>query len=159
MRLIDADALIGELQKDEERFDKEAEDCRKNSRNYTDCYMQAMSSRADGIRDAIIEVYDAPTIDLTDRLDEAYACGYTDAEAKFYNPVVHGEWIYDANGYDYGLPAWKCNRCGCINANIPPRIMTKESKPNYAPVNPNAFSGSNFCPNCGAKMDGEREGE
>lgn len=64
MRPIDADALIVELQKDEERFDKEAEDCRKNARNYTDCYMQAMSSRADGIRDAIIEVYDAPTIDV-----------------------------------------------------------------------------------------------
>ena len=64
MRLIDADALIAELQKDEERFDKEAEDCRKNSLNYTDCYIQAMSSRADGIRDAIVEVYDAPTIDI-----------------------------------------------------------------------------------------------
>ena len=63
-RYIDADALIAELQKDEERFDKEAEDCRKNSRNYTDCYMQAMSSRADGIRDAIIEVFDAPSIDI-----------------------------------------------------------------------------------------------
>ena len=61
---IDADALIAELQKDEERFDKEAEDCRKNSRNYTDCYMQAMSSRADGIRDAIVEVDDAPSIDI-----------------------------------------------------------------------------------------------
>lgn len=63
-RYIDADALIAELQKDEERFDKEAEDCRKNSRNYTDCYMQAMSSRADGIRDAMIEIYDAPSIDI-----------------------------------------------------------------------------------------------
>lgn len=64
MRLIDADALKDELQKDEERFDNEAKDCRKNSRNYTDCYMQAMSSRADGIRDAIVEVYDAPSIDI-----------------------------------------------------------------------------------------------
>ena len=66
-RYIDADALIAELQKDEERFDKEAEDCRKNSRNYTDCYMQAMSSRADGIRDAMIEIYDAPSIDIVRR--------------------------------------------------------------------------------------------
>lgn len=63
-----------------------------------------------------------------------------------------GEWVYDANGYDYGLPAWKCDKCGCINANIPPKIMTKDGKPNYAPVNPNSFSGSNFCPNCGARM-------
>lgn len=79
MRLIDADALIAELQKDEERFDKEAEDCRKNSRNYTDCYMQAMSSRADGIRDAIVEVYDAPSIDIV-RCKECKHWRNTDAE-------------------------------------------------------------------------------
>lgn len=72
-RYIEADALIAELQKDEERFDKEAEDCRKNSRNYTDCYMQAMSSRADGIRDAIVEVHDAPSIDIV-RCGECYMC-------------------------------------------------------------------------------------
>ena len=65
-----------------------------------------------------------------------------------------GEWVYNPNAYDYGLPAWECDQCGCINANIPPRIMTKDGKPNYAPVNPNSFSGSNFCPNCGAKMEG-----
>ena len=78
-RYIDADALIAELQKDEERFDKEAEDCRKNSRNYTDCYMQAMSSRADGIRDAIVEIYDAPSIDIVRCQD----CKY---------------WVYHFNG-------------------------------------------------------------
>ena len=78
-KYIDADALIAELQKDEERFDKEAEDCRKNSRNYTDCYMQAMSSRADGIRDAMIEIYDAPSIDIV-------RC----AECKYYE----ADWCY-----------------------------------------------------------------
>ena len=78
-RYIDADVLIVELQKDEERFDKEADDCRKNSRNYTDCYMQAMSSRADGIRDAIVEVYDAPSIDIVRCQD----CKY---------------WVYNFNG-------------------------------------------------------------
>ena len=69
-----------------------------------------------------------------------------------------GEWVYNPDAYDYGLPAWECDQCGCINANIPPRIMTKDSKPNYAPVNPNAFSGSNYCPNCGAKMGGDSDG-
>ena len=90
MRLIDADALIAELQKDEERFDKEAEDCRKNSRNYTDCYMQAMSSRADGIRDAIIEVLDAPSIDIVRCAECKWAkangtyqwCGRLDSTAR-----------------------------------------------------------------------------
>ena len=93
-RYIDADALIVELQKDEERFDKEADDCKKNSRNYTDCYIQAMSSRADGIRDAIVEVYDAPSIDI---------------EPK------RGEWIVYEGGWkdlDYYPPKCKCNQCG-----------------------------------------------
>ena len=62
MRPIDADALIDELQKDEAKFDKEAEDA-QNDPSYTECYSDAMWSRANGIRDAIIEVYDAPTID------------------------------------------------------------------------------------------------
>ena len=61
MRIIDADALIDELQKDEAKFDKEAEDA-QNDPSYTECYSDAMWSRANGIRDAIIEVYDAPTI-------------------------------------------------------------------------------------------------
>lgn len=90
MRLIDADALIGELQKDEERFDKEAEDCRKNSRNYTDCYMQAMSSRADGIRDAIIEIHDAPTIDAVS--------------------VMRGAWIERIGGISKEL-FYQCSKC------------------------------------------------
>ena len=63
MRPIDADALIDELQKDEAKFDKEAEDAQNNP-SYTECYNDAMWSRANGIRDAIIEVYDAPTIDV-----------------------------------------------------------------------------------------------
>lgn len=62
MRLIDADALIDELQKDEAKFDKEAEDA-QNDPSYTEGYSDAMWSRANGIRDAIIEIYDAPTID------------------------------------------------------------------------------------------------
>ena len=65
MRIIDADALIDELQKDEAKFDKEAEDA-QNAPSYTECYSDAMWSRANGIRDAIIEVYDAPTIDAVE---------------------------------------------------------------------------------------------
>ena len=47
--------------------------------------------------------------------------------------VVHGEWI--ATHKQCG---WKCSLCGTEY-----RMMKK----------------SNYCPNCGAKMDGEREGE
>ena len=63
MRPIDADTLVVELEKDEAFFDKEAEEARENSNNCTEGYANAMQSRVDGIRDAIIEIYDAPTID------------------------------------------------------------------------------------------------
>ena len=65
-RLIDADALIVELEKDENRFDREAEDGERNPQTCTDGYAKAMWSRANGIRDAIISIYDAPTIDAVE---------------------------------------------------------------------------------------------
>lgn len=47
-------------------------------------------------------------------------------------PVVHGRWILNVNiGYD-------CSRCGRNN----PGFNCK----------------SHYCPNCGAKMDGEKDG-
>ena len=46
-------------------------------------------------------------------------------------PVVHGKWI---NG--------RCNKCG-------------EHAPFWAMAS--TYYTSNFCPNCGAKMDGHRE--
>lgn len=61
--------------------------------------------------------------------------------------VVHGEWIgYNADkGSDWlrfdGEPIFLvCNKC-------------------HGMVMNNASLHWNFCPNCGAKMDGEREGE
>lgn len=66
MRLIDANALIAELKKDEERFDREAEDGEQNPQNCTAGYAEAMWSRANGIRDAIISIYDTPTIDAVE---------------------------------------------------------------------------------------------
>lgn len=58
--------------------------------------------------------------------------------------VAHGEWHYNENGRDFGLGAWACSCCGTCNHNIP-------GNPN---MNPYIWSGSKFCPNCGAKMDG-----
>lgn len=59
-------------------------------------------------------------------------------------PVVHGKWYYNENGRDFGLGAWACSCCDTCNHNIP-------GNPN---INPYIWSGSKFCPNCGAKMDG-----
>ncbi len=62
-------------------------------------------------------------------------------------PVVHGKWVWDKNGMDFGLGAWHCSECACRNNNLP--LNSKMS--------PLAFSGSKYCPNCGAKMDGGDE--
>ena len=62
MRPIDADALILELEKDAQLFDKEAAHAQHNPSEYMEGYATAMWSRANGIRDAIIEIYNAPTI-------------------------------------------------------------------------------------------------
>ena len=56
----------------------------------------------------------------------------------------HGYWVLDPDGMDWNIPAWKCSECHCKNDNIPP---------NLEKTNPLRWSGSKFCPNCGAKMD------
>ena len=123
MRPIDADALIDELQKDEAKFDKEAEDA-QNDPSYTECYSDAMWSRANGIRDAIIEIHDAPTIDVSttwipcsERLpsedEEVLVCDKDGTmevcDLEKFGPVRGGglKWA-DKNGYECWLDvvAW-----------------------------------------------------
>ena len=60
-------------------------------------------------------------------------------------PVVRGRWVYNPNGMDWNLGAWQCSVCKCNNNNLPGNDK----------YNPYIFQGSNYCPNCGAKMDGE----
>ena len=59
-------------------------------------------------------------------------------------PVVHGEWIWDIDGMDWGIGSWKCKNC--------------HARPNTywqcdSTINPLMFASSSYCPNCGAKMD------
>lgn len=62
-----------------------------------------------------------------------------------------GHWVYDENGMDWNLPAWKCDQCHARNDNIPPAIKYNDG---YRKVgNPLMWQGSKFCPNCGAKME------
>ena len=61
--------------------------------------------------------------------------------------VRHGHWKYNPNGMDWGIGAWECSLCRCRNDNLP---MDEK-------INPRIWAGSKFCPNCGAKMDGERK--
>lgn len=53
-----------------------------------------------------------------------------------------GKWIWNPNGMDWGLGAWECSECACRNNSLP---MNSN-------MNPLMFSGSNYCPNCGAYM-------
>lgn len=55
-----------------------------------------------------------------------------------------GEWLWDKDAIDWNIGAWVCSNCHARNNNIP-EIKT---------ITPNSWSGSNFCPNCGARMKG-----
>lgn len=63
-------------------------------------------------------------------------CG--DSTPVEYSPVVHGRWIHTKiEDDDWGgtFHSWKCSACGYSAGHNP--------------------TGTNYCPNCGAKMDGE----
>ena len=64
------------------------------------------------------------------------------------NVREHGEWIYYPNGTDFGIGAWMCSLCGCRNLNLG----------THADIKPMLFSGSRFCPHCGAIMGMRKEG-
>lgn len=57
------------------------------------------------------------------------------------DPIRHGEWIgTEFDGYADGYPVfyeWKCSVCGCL---------VEDDEPTW-----------NYCPNCGARMDGGEE--
>lgn len=78
-----------------------------------------------------------------------YTDGYEEAVDKVEDfpaadvaEVVHGEWVGTADGYADGelvYDMWNCSECGYDADGA-------EEKPDW-----------NYCPNCGAKMDGERK--
>lgn len=70
-------------------------------------------------------------------------------------PVRHGQWVYDPNGMDWGLPAWVCSECHQKNDMIPTHIWGKDSM--IRVTKPLRWAGSKFCPNCGARMERKEE--
>lgn len=60
MKLIDADVLIDQLNKEADSMSEEA--CSIVFINPDDVYSQVMNGRANGIRDAIIEMINAPEV-------------------------------------------------------------------------------------------------
>ena len=62
---------------------------------------------------------------------------------------VEAEWVWDTDGMDWGIGAWKCSRCRAM----PPAWWNTER------TSPMTKSGSRYCPNCGACMKGVCEKE
>ena len=62
-------------------------------------------------------------------------------------PVRHAFWYWDKDGMDWNIGAWRCSACH----NRPNTIWETEKNPR-----PQMWSGSTYCSNCGAKMDGEK---
>ena len=58
-----------------------------------------------------------------------------------------GEWILDPNGMDWNIPAWRCSECGFVATHI-------GVEPNGLGDSPLIWSGSKFCPQCGARITG-----
>lgn len=65
-------------------------------------------------------------------------CG--DSEPIEYAPVVHGRWV------DHMVRDWRCSECG-------EKIRKVRNVDGYY-----YDDKPNYCPNCGAKMDGEPDG-
>ena len=78
------------------------------------------------------------TVEMVKTITDGCAIEIKKLPAVDAEPVRYGRWI--KRGYVCGESEWKCSACG----------ETEWRGSTY---------GLNFCPNCGAKMDKEREDE
>lgn len=80
MRLIDADLAIAKCNEDIEA-------------------VKDISQRVDGILDAVMNIYECPTVDAVPRqkyeedMESAFAHGYTDAESKYRKMIADGKLV------------------------------------------------------------------
>lgn len=65
-------------------------------------------------------------------------------------PVRHARWVWDNDAIDWNIGSWVCSDCKQRNENIHAGMPG-----GYVGIrsNTNIWAGSNYCPNCGAKMD------
>ncbi len=89
--------------------------------------------------------------DTIKRSDAIGACAYETLECYEARKAIRalpsadrpqGKWIWDKDGMDWNIGAWVCSECHARNANLP----------DYKKIVPLRWSGSKFCPNCGADM-------
>ena len=108
--------------------------------------------------DAVLDVYyDTPDIDLSGEKFEAAILKIPAADVA---PVRHGRWILEAHdervNYRWNVTA-ECSECcdeqkeiwAGFFPNVPPSIAR-----DVALVSAESVKLSNYCPNCGARMDG-----
>lgn len=77
----------------------------------------------------------------------AIKCVQTVEDAPTIEPEQKkGKWVWDENGMDWGLGAWRCSEC---------HTKAETWWANDEKYNPLRCSGGNFCGNCGAKMGAE----
>ena len=91
-------------------------------------------------------------LDNAQLISDGEYCGYCTEDVSLYSipaedvaPVRHGRWEYDQNANDWGIGGYICSVCKNKNNNLPSNRIKSVS----------SFSGAKYCPNCGAKMDGE----
>lgn len=77
------------------------------------------------------------------QLKDDYNVGFCEKKNPDLVTMKHGKWVWNPHGMDWGLGAWQCSKCHNRNYNLP-----MDNK-----INPLEFSGSKYCPECGAKMD------
>lgn len=72
-----------------------------------------------------------------------YADAYNDLAEDFYSiptadvaPVVHGHFVHDGPRFAGGVDWWHCSNCGGLASGAETRF--------------------DYCPNCGARMDGAK---
>lgn len=70
--------------------------------------------------------------------------------------VRHAKWVWDNDAIDWNLGAWVCSECRHRNENIHAGMPGMNVG---VWSNPYIWSGSNFCPHCGAKMGTETQSE
>lgn len=70
---------------------------------------------------------------------DAYEAGVRDTKSRLRET---SQWVWDKNGMDWNIGAWRCKLCGCRNNNLP----------NDESIYPYNWAGTKYCPNCGRRM-------
>lgn len=67
--------------------------------------------------------------------DKVFASAIINAPAADVAPIVHGHFVHDGTRFSGGVDWWHCSSCGRLASGVETCFC--------------------YCPNCGAKMDGD----